>query len=209
LLGRKGHSMKKLLSLFISILFCTTGMAWANTAVEWHEKGIEAKKSGYYSVALRCFEKALEINPNDDQSHYNIGLLYSNKGKTKEAISHYKQAIAINPGNADFHYNLGYTYFKKKMFKESISEYKEAITIAPDHTDAHRNLGYSYLKKGKDTAAAEHFYRAGVLSSRQNDREGALKAYNGLKQTNSKKLTKALFDMLYPGQKGKESKLSE
>jgi tetratricopeptide (TPR) repeat protein len=206
---KKGQSMKTLLSLFISILFCTAGIAWADTAEEWHEKGIEAKEIGYYSVAIRCFEKAVELNPNDAKSHYNIGLLYSKKGKTKEAISHYKQAIAINPSDADFHYNLGHTYFGKKMFKESISEYKEVITIAPDHADAHRNLGYSYLKKGMDPAAADHFYKAGVLSSRQNDREGALKAYEGLKQTNSKELKKTLFDKLYPGRKGKEGELSK
>jgi len=201
--------MKKLLSLFISILIFAAGMAWADTAEEWHEKGIKAKEIGYYSVAIKCFEKAVEINPGDAKSHYNIGLLYSKEGKTKEAISHYKQAVAINPGEADFHYNLGHAYFEKKMFKESISEYKEAITIAPDHADAHCNLGYSYLKKGKDPAAAEHFYKAGMLSFRQNDREAALKAYGGLKQTTSKELTKALFEKLYPGQKEKEGNPSK
>ena len=166
--------MKKSISTILLILTFAAGMAWAETAKEWCEKGTIAMEIGYYNVAIKFFEKALAINPNDSESCFNMGLVYSKKGKPKEAISYYKKAIAIDPG----------------------------------HASAHFNIRCICNKKGDNSVAAHHFYKAGSLYLKQGDKEGALKAYEGLKATKSKELEQALFERLYPELKQKESESS-
>ena len=86
--------MKRVPSLILAILIFGAGMARAETAEEWYEKGVAANETGYYTVAMKCFEKAIVLNPNHAKSHHAIGLLYSKKGKTKKGFS-YRHLLKI------------------------------------------------------------------------------------------------------------------
>jgi len=43
----------------------------------------------------------LEINPNDADTHYNLGVAYVKAGMHTEAIKSFQQVIRINPDDAD------------------------------------------------------------------------------------------------------------
>jgi tetratricopeptide (TPR) repeat protein len=85
-----------------------------------------------------------------------------------------------------------------KQYDEAIIEYKKAIKTNPNDADAHLNLGHVYCEKKMEYAGAYYLYKAGLLFLKQGNRELALKAYEGLKLTKSKKLEEALFKQLYP-----------
>ena len=88
--------MKKSILLIILILVFVTGMTWAGTAEdvklnkkhneveEWFKKGLEAHKAKNYEKAIRCLKKAITINPNGAQIHYNLGVTYYDKGMLDE-----------------------------------------------------------------------------------------------------------------------------
>ncbi|KPJ58105.1 MAG: hypothetical protein AMJ42_03915 [Deltaproteobacteria bacterium DG_8] len=226
--------MKKSLSLIVLILIFVSGMAWAKTteekstpekvkvqiketddksvverAEEWYKKGVEAFKTHNYDEAIKCFKKAIDIKPNDATIHYSFGVAYFNKGMLDESVSEYKKALAINPNFAEAHNNLGNAYDRKGRLDEALSEYKKAVTINPDLPPANYNLGRTYYKKGLKSLAANHYYKAGLLFLKQGNKVWALRAYKGLKQTNSKELEKTLFEKLYPELKKKKSETSE
>ena len=110
----------------------------------------------------------------------------------------------MNPDLASVHNNLGLACSKKGMVDEAVSAYKKAVDINPDLTVTHYNLGVVYLVNGLDPMAADYFYKAGLMYLRKGDREGATKAYNGLKRTTSKKLEQSLHKKLYPGKEESE-----
>ncbi len=60
--------------------------------------------------AIEAYKQAIRINPDDSDSHYNLGYTYGNLGMYEEAIEAWKQAIRIDPDNAAAHVNLGNAY---------------------------------------------------------------------------------------------------
>jgi superkiller protein 3 len=194
----EGLAIKKVILFIVLMLIVAAGVAWAKKAEEWFEKGNMAMSAGYNNVAIRFFKKAIEIDPNYLESYINIGLLYSKEGNTKKAISYYEKAIAIDPDFTKAHYNLGVIYAKKGKLDKAISEFKRCISIDPDYAEVYSQLGTVYLSKGLDSEAADHFYKAGLLFLKQGDKESALKAYEGLKQTKSKELELSLSKKLNP-----------
>ncbi|NOQ85486.1 MAG: tetratricopeptide repeat protein [Deltaproteobacteria bacterium] len=197
----EGLAIKKVILFIVLMLIVAAGVAWAKKAEEWFEKGNMAMSAGYNNVAIRFFKKAIEIDPNYLESYINIGLLYNKEGDTKKAISYYEKAIAVDPDFTKAHYNLGVIYAKKGKLDKAISEFKRCISIDPDYAEVYSQLGTVYLSKGLDSEAADHFYRAGLLFLKQGDKESALKAYEGLKQTKSKELERNLSEKLNPKSK--------
>ncbi len=189
-------AIKKLILFIVLILFFAVDIAWANKAEEWFEKGNMAMSSGYNNVAIRFFKKAIEIDPNYLESYINIGLLYNKEGDTEKAISYYEKAIAVDPDFTKAHYNLGVVYVKKGKLDKAISEFKRCISIDPDYAEVYSQLGTVYLSKGHNSEAADHFYKAGLLFLKQGDKGSALKAYEGLKQTESKELELSLSEKM-------------
>jgi len=55
--------------------------------------------------AIKAYEKAIEINPNDSDAWYNKGVALDNLNKSDEAIKAYEKAIEINPNDSDAWYN--------------------------------------------------------------------------------------------------------
>ena len=39
-------------------------------------------------------------------AQFNLGNLYDEQGRVKEALDHYRKALALNPNYADAHFNL-------------------------------------------------------------------------------------------------------
>jgi len=201
--------MKKSISLIVLILIFVAGMTWAETAKDWFKKGSEAYKAKNYDEAIKCLTKAIAINPNCAEVHYNLGLAYRGKGMLDKAISEYKKAIAIEPNIVVVHYNLGNAYHRKGMLDKAISEYKKAIAIEPSDASAHYNLGITYGMKGFDSLSADYFYRAGLLYLKQGDKEDVLRSYRHWKRIKTEKLEKDLYKKPYPELKQKKSEPSK
>ncbi len=152
--------MQKPISLILLILILATGIAWAEKAKGWFEKGNSAMEAGYYNVAIKCFEKAITIDPDDSETHLRMGHVYNKKSNTKKAISYYKKAIAIDPDFARAHYSLGTVYDKKGKLDKAISEFKKSIAINPNLAEAHRELGSAYNEKKMYDEAVTELKRA-------------------------------------------------
>jgi thioredoxin-like negative regulator of GroEL len=56
-------------------------------------KGIVLFYRGKYDDALVLLEQALVLNPNPEQAHYYLGLIYEQKGDQAKAIEHYREAL--------------------------------------------------------------------------------------------------------------------
>jgi tetratricopeptide (TPR) repeat protein len=68
--------------------------------------GITLKGLDRIDDAIIQFEKAIEIDPNDPSSFYNLGITLKDKNRAY-AIKNFEKAIEINPKNAEFYLQLG------------------------------------------------------------------------------------------------------
>ena len=174
----------KISVLVLMVLFLAVGISYAQTAKEYHNKGIEYAVQGKFEEAEEEFKKALKTdqfyNPakecsklledaskkgieNEAVIHFFKGMAYDDKGMFDKAILEYKRAIAINPNDAKAHNNLGAIYGNNGMYDTAILESKKAIAINSNYADAHNNLAVSYYYKKQYKLAIEHCDKAREL----------------------------------------------
>jgi len=58
--------------------------------------GMGLRKNGHFSEAISFFNKALEINKNDENLHFNIARVYYDKGELKDCILCLRNALDLN-----------------------------------------------------------------------------------------------------------------
>ncbi|VAW75625.1 hypothetical protein MNBD_GAMMA12-2285 [hydrothermal vent metagenome] len=96
--------IKKIALPFFIITFLFNLSACAsppNSAMGYNNQGASYAKSGRYDMALKYFNKALEIKPEFAGAYYNKGLAYGHKRMFSKAIKQFDRAIGINPNYAD------------------------------------------------------------------------------------------------------------
>jgi len=64
----------------------------------FNEFGIELRKKGMLEEAISNYLKALSIDPRDEILYYNLGRVYYEQGKLKDASSQLEQALKVKPG---------------------------------------------------------------------------------------------------------------
>jgi tetratricopeptide (TPR) repeat protein len=116
------------------------------------------KKKGMTDEAIAKFKKAISINPDFEDAHYNLGVNYCKKRMIDGAISEFKKAIEINPDHVGAYYNLGVVYYINKMNYASADHFYKA--------------GLLYLKQG-DREGALNAYE-GLKPTKSEELEKAL-----------------------------------
>ncbi len=114
---------------------------------------VYANLAAIYGIQKRFDEtidiarKALELNPNQPQSHYNLANAYQEKGEPEVAIKSYLKALEMKPNYLEAHTNLGNTLKEQGKLDEAIRSYENALAIKPDTPDIHINIGNVYKMK--------------------------------------------------------------
>ncbi|MBI1870411.1 MAG: tetratricopeptide repeat protein [Chlamydiae bacterium] len=76
----------------------------------YFEKGVQARKQGFYEKALSFYQKALQINQQHIEARYRMAFLYGLMERNEEAAKTYEKVIEFAPFFASVHGNLGTIY---------------------------------------------------------------------------------------------------
>ena len=76
----------------------------------------------------------------DAEAFNNLGIIYRNLNKYKEAYDCYKHCIKIKPNYSEGYYNLGLLFYKMVNYKKAIDNFSEAIKINSVYIDAYRKI---------------------------------------------------------------------
>lgn len=101
-----------------------------------YRKGMEALDAGDINGALKAWDEAIRLDPQNPGFHNDLANLLSRIGRTEEAEKHYKTAISSNPGMPYVHYNLGRLYEKTGRADEAAAEYNEELKVNPGSVQA-------------------------------------------------------------------------
>ena len=117
-------------------------------------------RKGIHKAAITACKKAMEIDPNLANAHYNLGFAYREEGNdelAKQEFALYDELlkqegeyieIPEKPTSEDIdkYITLGDNYFKEGKFDEAIIEYKKALEIEP-RDDILNKLGQAHQQK--------------------------------------------------------------
>ena len=88
----------------------------------WKVLGAIYGQTGRGVDSLRANQKAVEIDPQDAESYYNLGVSLQALDRLDEARESYTQAIALQSDFSEAHSNLGEILLKEGQHKEGLKE---------------------------------------------------------------------------------------
>jgi Tfp pilus assembly protein PilF len=75
-------------------------MIWINLAAAYLGNPVLATAE-QQSQAIAAFENALQINPAAPNVHYNLGLIFVDRGERELAVAAFRRAVEVNPFDRD------------------------------------------------------------------------------------------------------------
>ena len=140
---------------------------WRSTLAEnpsaWiahNNLGMALARKGQFDEAIRHYQEAFRLKPDDALSHNNLGIALANKGQINEAISQYHEALRLKPDYDLAYNNLGNALVRKGQIDEAIRQFQEALRLEPDRAEAHNNLGTAFYQQGRVGEAIHEFQEA-------------------------------------------------
>ena len=126
----------------------------------YNNRGIDYGEKGEYDLAIKDFDKAIELKPDYALAYNNRGAVYRSKGEYDQAIEDCNKAIQLKPDYAEPYSNRGSAYRNKGEIDQAIEDYDIAIKLKPNFVEAYYNLGIAYCEKGNFDRAIENYNKA-------------------------------------------------
>jgi protein O-mannosyl-transferase len=115
---------------------------------------------GREDLAIKNFNKAIELDPGYASAFNNRGATHNKKGQPDLAIQDFNKAIALDPGYASAYNNLGTVYNNSGQSDLAIRDFDKAIELDPKDASAFNNRGAAYNNKGQPDQAIQNFNKA-------------------------------------------------
>ena len=111
------------------LMVCSSGKT------DWYNKGVGLVKMGRYGEAVNCFDRIIDLNPNNADAWTNRGRVLIEMGRYEEAIESYDRAIEINPQDGYALYSKGLALERMGRLEEAMKYFGEAGKPHSDHDE--------------------------------------------------------------------------
>lgn len=108
------------------------------------------------NAAIRCFDKALNLNPNYVEAWVRKGVTLLDIGEDYDAQVCLNKAVKLSPRSFKARYNRGKCLLKLKYYDEAILDFQQAVSIKPKHAASHEYLAEGFRAIGEDELAQRH-----------------------------------------------------
>lgn len=125
--------------------------------------GALAYTAGNYEEALTQYRTAIERNPDDAESHSNLGQVLVRLNRAEEALPHFERALQLIPDRWAYQFNRARALGLLNRWEDAVEGYRRAQQLFPDDYATAFNLGQALHKKGDQAAAVEQYQRAIAL----------------------------------------------
>lgn len=120
------------------------GIAGAESADYWYQKGLLLRSQSKYPEAIQAFDQALQLNPDNPYYWNEKGTVLGDSGQWHEAIAAFDTALAKDPGFSVGHTNKCWAYLNLEQYPEALTSCNVSITLYPNDAMAWNNLGDAY-----------------------------------------------------------------
>jgi tetratricopeptide (TPR) repeat protein/SAM-dependent methyltransferase len=124
-----------------------------------HNLGVIALQRGDTATAVALIGKAIAINDQVADYHYNLALACRTLNRGDDVESHLQRAIALRPDYALAHLNLGNVRRERGDIAGAIACYERVIALGPNAA-AHFNLGNILSEQSRLDEAIGHYKQA-------------------------------------------------
>ena len=122
--------------------------------------GFIYSKIGEKEIALLNYQKAVSLNPNQSELHFNVGRELQDLERYDESLRAYKNAINLNNNYSEALLNQGIVLKKIKQLDKAIDSIKKAVELNPLLPEAQSSLGHTLVELKRHEEALVCFDRA-------------------------------------------------
>jgi len=115
------------------------------------------ESDGDLGKALKDFEKAIMIDPDEQESYLQRGIIYAKAGDVSKAFSDFSKTIELDANNAAAYSNRANMYLKMKEPQKAISDCTKSIELSHDNFETYFNRGLAYANMGEFTKAIKDY----------------------------------------------------
>jgi tetratricopeptide (TPR) repeat protein len=157
------------------------------------------QRTGSYEASAARWRKVLELSPDDEVAHRNLGTVLLMTGHREESAaqlrtaseSKLRAALEADPKSARGFNDLGLLLVQTGRVEEAVAQFEKAVELRPDFAAARANLGGALAKMGRldealvqlrnvlesDAGYAPAHYNLGLVLSRRGDVPGAMREW--------------------------------
>jgi len=122
--------------------------------------GTVLRDKGALEEAVSCFQKAIQLNPDNANAYHNLGNVLTDLGRIEGAIRCYQKSVEINPSNKVHYKSLGNALREKGELEEALNILSLALDRFPEDPEIHYSLGAALKAKGQLDEAAKCYRKA-------------------------------------------------
>jgi tetratricopeptide (TPR) repeat protein len=157
------------------------------------------QRTGRYEASAAQWRKVLELSPDDEAAHRNLGNMLLMTGHREESGAHLSKASEIKlraaieaaPASAPGFNSLGVLLVQTGRVEEAVAQFRKAAELKPDFAAVRANLGAALAKLGRldealvqlrialdlDAGYAPAHYNLGLVLSQRGDAQGAIREW--------------------------------
>ncbi|MBU0986452.1 MAG: tetratricopeptide repeat protein [Proteobacteria bacterium] len=134
--------------------------------VAYNNRGVFLKEqAGDLVQALKDYNAAIGLYPENEGAYYNRGLLYEKQGDLAAAVADYSSVIRLNPRDTKAYNNRGILRDRLGDWAGALADFKTTIRLAPFSPEAYANRGMIRLSRNDLIGAMHDLTKAIAVAS--------------------------------------------
>ena len=103
---------------------------------------------GKPELAVPCFKRALDLNPEFHAVHYPWGYALAQQKLQDSALREWELATKYEAANPDAYANRGVIFYQQGKIDSAIAEFRHVIVLRETRMEDYSNLGLAFAKSG-------------------------------------------------------------
>lgn len=120
-----------------------------------------------WEAADREYLRALQLNPNDAESHRMYSVFLAAMGRADQALAQVLAAQELDPLNTHNNTTAGWDLYCARRYDQSFQQCRIAAELAPNDESSHSCLSYADLGRKQFPLAVEEARKAWALSQKE------------------------------------------
>src|SRR6202050_4875847 len=151
--------------ILVASVLVLSSPSFAQTAETYRKQAIDLSRAKSWDAAVADYRKALELEPNDADTHYNLALTLNYKGDSRQAAEEFEQAIRLKPNWAEAHLGLGATQYDLGDQVVALKELQATVRLDPANVTARGLIARIDLQQNNPSSAESELKRALAVKS--------------------------------------------
>lgn len=131
-----------------------------NNAQAWNYLGLACHRAGDATRAQEAYRRALVLDRDLFEAHFNLGCLWLEEGKPDAAKSEFIACTLRRGDSFDAWLNLGVAHSRLGEITSAENSFQKALRLSPNHPEVLNGLGLVSIQRRRPRDAAQYFAAA-------------------------------------------------